>query len=676
MQVEDVSRQELSRHPWRMSVSVAGALIARIEHGRRLGSMAARIGYGAVTGADDAFLAPRVVFEYCHAEPEATVTVVRGSEIRDWEATPREKAFRPDVTIGHRFPRHLRRLWPQRTTLESRRDFTARTFAEAGRPWYDWHQVVRTSGTHPLAIAFPSVATIPHFAILRGGITTLQSAPVIKLPESASESDHHGLVALLNSSIAAFWLKQYSQAKGAPSASQLRADEPWEHYYEYAAKRLSDFPLPNELPVELGQVLDACARQLGQLRPSADFLPDVPTTADLGAMRASYESVRGRMIGLQEELDWAIYYEYGLLPEGEATTSAKVVPILKTEERAFAIVMARRMAAGDLKTQWFERHRVTPVTQIPAHWPPEYKSVVARRIELIEDDPHIRFLESPEHKRRWMAESWDQMLRAALRDRLLDRCQERHLWFGPDGAPRPMTINRLADFLHGDPGVSAICKLFARDGDDLAEVLADVLADEHVPYLAQFRYKAEGLIKRAAWERTWDLQRKKDESGQVLDTPIPPAYKSTDFARPSYWRLRGKLDMPKERFISYPGASPDSDGSLLLGWAGWDHTEQALAVVGLIEERTAVDHWGANRVAPLLAGLSEVMPWIRQWHCETDPASGASLADTLDAYVAGQLEALDLTDEALRSWTAPPPRRGRPPRGQDPGARLSGSSGR
>jgi len=32
--------------------------------------------------------------------------------------------------------------------------------------------------------------------------------------------------------------------------------------------------------------------------------------------------------------------------------------------------------------------------------------------------------------------------------------------------------------------------------------------------------------------------------------------------------------VPKERFTSYPGASPDSDDSLLLGWAGWDHREQ------------------------------------------------------------------------------------------------------
>ena len=49
---------------------------------------------------------------------------------------------------------------------------------------------------------------------------------------------------------------------------------------------------------------------------------------------------------------------------------------------------------------------------------------------------------------------------------------------------------------------------------------------------------------------------------------MPPKYKKEDFLRTSYWSQRGKLDMPKERFVSYPEASPDSDESLSIGWAG------------------------------------------------------------------------------------------------------------
>jgi len=51
---------------------------------------------------------------------------------------------------------------------------------------------------------------------------------------------------------------------------------------------------------------------------------------------------------------------------------------------------------------------------------------------------------------------------------------------------------------------------------------------------------------------------------------VPPKYKREDFLKTSYWNQRGKLDVPKERFVSYPMASPDSDDLPLLGWAGWD----------------------------------------------------------------------------------------------------------
>jgi hypothetical protein len=78
---------------------------------------------------------------------------------------------------------------------------------------------------------------------------------------------------------------------------------------------------------------------------------------------------------------------------------------------------------------------------------------------------------------------------------------------------------------------------------------------------------------------------------------------------PKYWRHRGKLDVPKERFISYPNASPGSDkDSLLLGWAGWDHKDQATALITLIEDRGTTDGWDSARLTPLLADLQELIP--------------------------------------------------------------------
>ena len=98
-------------------------------------------------------------------------------------------------------------------------------------------------------------------------------------------------------------------------------------------------------------------------------------------------------------------------------------------------------------------------------------------------------------------------------------------------------------------------------------MLKEIVAEEYVPFLAQYRYKPSGLDKRRQWERTWDLQREEDATGKKLDIDVPPKYTGVDFQKQSYWRARGELDVPKERFISYPDARPDSDQkSLLLGW--------------------------------------------------------------------------------------------------------------
>ena len=65
------------------------------------------------------------------------------------------------------------------------------------------------------------------------------------------------------------------------------------------------------------------------------------------------------MIALQEELDWDVYRRYGLLDDTEAAeliAKPESVPELKLGERAFEIVLARRMKAGEVETQWFVRH--------------------------------------------------------------------------------------------------------------------------------------------------------------------------------------------------------------------------------------------------------------------------------------------------------------------------------
>ena len=116
-----------------------------------------------------------------------------------------------------------------------------------------------------------------------------------------------------------------------------------------------------------------------------------PTADMLRASEAAQASLRGRMIAQQEELDWEVYPSYGLLDD--ALTYAGQPPEVKLGERAFEIVLARKVAAGEEDTVWFERHGSTPITAIPARWPEDYHQIVARRIVLIETDRNLALIE-------------------------------------------------------------------------------------------------------------------------------------------------------------------------------------------------------------------------------------------------------------------------------------------
>ena len=63
------------------------------------------------------------------------------------------------------------------------------------------------------------------------------------------------------------------------------------------------------------------------------------------------------MVSLQEELDWLVYRLYGLTQDTSLEwPDLDSLPPIQKGERAFEIVMARKMQAGTLDTTWFKRH--------------------------------------------------------------------------------------------------------------------------------------------------------------------------------------------------------------------------------------------------------------------------------------------------------------------------------
>jgi hypothetical protein len=509
-------------------------------------------------------------------------------------------------------------------------------------------------------------------------------APVIKLPATATEDDYLALLGLLNSSTACFWGRQTFFPKGGYAAGK------WEERLEWDGTKLQTFPLPDTRPLTLAKQLDTLAQHLITLLPAAIVRQAVPTAALLAQKHAAFDQTLARMIALQEELDWQCYQLYSLLEEAPLAEP----PPLQLGQRAFEIVLARKMEAGEEESTWFTRHGSTPITQIPSDWPADYRKVVQKRIDLIsgsQSDSNIALIERPEYKRRWNTQPWEEQQATALRGWLLDRLES---YFDLDGRmndektitargdltqPRLTSTARIADLARADKDFMQVAELYAGRMDfDVAALVGELIEDQSVPALPVLRYKPTGLDKRIAWESTWELQCEEDRINALIeplvkqreeaqnagkptsaieaqiktlkatlpDIAVPPKYTSADFLKSSHWKLRGKLDVPKERWVSFPHCEGE-DGSLVIAWAGYDHLQMARAIAERYE--VAREHEG-RKLVPLLAAIGQLIPWLKQWHNELDSVYGTRMGDYFAGYLAEEAKALNMSIEQVMAW--------------------------
>ncbi|ALO97240.1 DNA methylase [Streptomyces hygroscopicus subsp. limoneus] len=658
--VDDLERgRYFGKQPWiladgglelveALSAATAKSLVNVIDPG---------IGRAVRVGADSAYVRPSRPTYQTRADKSSLLPFLTGDVVRDWHAAAEDSIWFP-YAEGMKAEQLQEELWPYRTLLRERRTFQG-DMAAAGLNWWDYMQFTSSAYATPLSVMFAFVSTHNHFVLDRGGSVFNRHAPVIKLRDGATEQDHVRLLGLLNSSTAGFWLKMVSHDKGSQGVNEGYKSQAWERFYEFTGSKVGEFPLPAKYPVALAGELDSLAQQLAATTPAALAAKATPLAPTLRAAQARYDSIRGRMIALQEELDWQVYSLYDLHSEDLRLPDTSAVPELALGERAFEIVLARRVAAGEASGEWFKRHASTPITEIPAHWPADYQALVRRRIEVIESNRAIGMVERPEYKRRWATEGWDAIRQKALKSWLLDRVEDRAHWFDASGNPTVTTLARLAENLSADEDFTSVAELYA-PRQDLVKIVRELLSEEHVPFVSALRYKPTGLKKRADWEQVWELQREEDAAPdepakrKVRErTPVPPKYTSADFLKPSYWRARGKLDVPKERFVSYGTVNAQSPE--LYGWAGWDHLEQALALASYIQQAGLSD----DDLVPYLAGLLELQPWLEQWYGEYDPEFGASPAAEILAFRQQKQGELGLTDDALRAWRPSAVSRGR-----------------
>jgi hypothetical protein len=109
------------------------------------------------------------------------------------------------------------------------------------------------------------------------------------------------------------------------------------------------------------------------------------------------------------------------------------------------------------------------------------------------------------------------------------------------------------------------------------------------------------------------------------------------------------VDVPKERWVSFPHCEGE-DGTLVIAWAGYDHLQLARAVA---ERYELAKEQEGRQLVPLLAAIGQLIPWLKQWHNEMDPAFGTRMGDFFEGYLAEEAKALGQSVDQVMAWAPP-----------------------
>ena len=688
--VTNAPRASFHKHPW--NIGGAGAAELKDEFDtkgpKRLDDLVTSIGFASFPGLDEVFVSDAPSLRR-RGIPEALVRpLIVGENIRDWTVDATASALVPYDKLFELLaynPEALwcRALWPCRTSALNVRDFGGRTRGEAGHSWYGWYRWISHKYRVPLSISFAEIASHNQFILDRGGSVFTQTAPVIKLPQSTGEDNHLCLLGLLNSSSACFWMKQVAHQKQMMGGDGVRVESRSKVPYQFSGTQLGRLPIP--LAFETGPQKERLTVLAESMNRAASELTDLTVKNLLrqtkalspSEVRAEWQNslVRKRvlhssMVWLQEEIDFTVYSMYGLIGRDLESPSTVPPPVdFEAGQRPFEILSGNSEDGFDVPDE------------IPTKWPEQTRSIWRSRIEAIQRLPKLKLIENPHYKRRWIgrqgvfnhARDSDEF-ESACKDWLRDALESSIIW----NTPELKSCAKLAEFLQSDKQFRMVSELYrGRPDFELIGLIEELIEGESVPLLPTIVYKESGLNKRIVWKRTWDLQCREDaidhdvaanaeipDSGKVeiatklkLDQighiPAPPKYESKDFQRQSYWSLRGKLDVPKERFISFPYCERDADQSAVVGWAGWNHLQRAQAIAAYYERVKTQEGWTPERRIPLLTGILELLPWLRQWHNDIHPEYHERMGDFFQQFAEDEARAMEMTLDEIRAWTPP-----------------------
>ncbi|WP_342595959.1 BREX-2 system adenine-specific DNA-methyltransferase PglX [Salinicola lusitanus] len=698
----DQDRELYKVHPWSLVGGGAGDVRAYLEGNKEtLSKIVDLIGFGVILGDDEAFSLPKEK-AFSAGFPQQSRYVIEGEAIRDWDVGSDEIAIFPyDKKICFNpSEESLRYLWLLRTHLWKRDTFGKKSFKEAGRGFAEYHQIPVERNRRALSLAFAEVASHNHFVFDRGGKIFKQTAPMIQLPDGTSENDYLFLLGLLNSSTICFWMKQVSHQKQMTGGDGVRVDSKAKVPYQFSGTQLKKLPLPDVFNDQgfknnllgLAREADEISSMLHGLS-AEKVLNEALGTGNspknaLKEILKKRTALRSRLVLIQEEIDWRVYHAYGicdssLLADIDGWMKQGIAP----GQRPFEIISGFNQDGFDVPNS------------VPSDWPEAMQKKWHQRMQAIRDNSTISIVEDSNYKRRWIGRQ-GLFNHSSRSDELKNSCKNWLLVCLETAAKNNdselLTGAQLADRVRHDDKFQQVAELYTDNPlFDAQQLVTELITIDEVPQMAPARLKPTAIKKFRAWQETWDKQRQEDaidaefgvaeplspedaedaekvkgyeaarkqaeakKAAEVGAIPVPPKYASTDFRKSSYWPLRGKLDVPKERFFSLPGCEKPGDSTRVIGWAGLDHLQRAQAIAGWYMERKEQDGWEPDKLMPMLVALEELIPWLKQWHNELNPEFGERMGEFYENFLFEELRELELTRDDLLAWQPSVARRGR-----------------
>jgi hypothetical protein len=656
--IVDMARSKLIAHPWTLGGGGASDAKESMESAS-VGPLRAHIdsiGIVAFTLEDDVFVGSQQDLLRRGLEQTDIVPFIEGHTIRDWAMLRPTYCIYPYGKAGPQLSdKQCRALWPWKITISSSIVFEGRTKTESGVPWYAFGYLNESKMRNPEGGVFSFIATHNHVSWISDASVCNRSSPVIKFKKDELDEDHSfafAMLAYLGSSAACFWQKQVMQPKGTTSANHNHPS-PERVSYEFGARALGELPIPAGISrlAALGKVaIDLAAERQAIIRHPEKASPETLLT-ELRERWPKADVLKQRLVAVQEEIDWTVYELFGFINPTQWTSLEKAVldgGRCRRGERPFEV------CSGHISFVRESGVLLTPdqaeADEAGGGISDALVSEYRVRAGLIQSNPLICLFECYLHKRLFR-DTEENIREAAFRQNDDLRIAESRvlqeiegIFAANRGQPAVLSVATLLQHLErlGMVGVLEWLQRQMRVATEI-EVVSTLCAEQSVPGASSQIYSADGIEKRRLWENTWNLQRRED-AGEKLSVPVPPKFDKDDFENSAIvWRHRGKLDVPKERFIAYPTATPPPGASgsagLVFGWAGWTHLKQLQAAIALWQDewaehgskvlpRTTRDARDAadptvladlatrEKLLPILQTMVDLLPWVRQWHNE------------------------------------------------------------